>query len=46
MAELLKSKQVRNGHRTHAKKLMDKSLTETPIPSLQETLEKSDVEIL
>ena len=36
MAELLKLKQVRNGHRTHAKKLMDKSLTETPIPSLQE----------
>ena len=29
-------KKVRDGHRTQAKKVMNKSLTDTPIPSLQE----------
>ena len=56
MAALLKLKQVRNGHRTHTKKLMYKSETDinylqelkTLLASLkkkQETLENIDAEI-
>ena len=56
MAELTKLKQVRNGHRTHTKKLMDKSDTDINLHELktllsslekkQATLEKIDENIL
>ena len=37
-AELLKAKQIRSGHKTHAKKLMDKSLQVQQIEEIKVTL--------
>ena len=58
MADILRLKQIRSGHRTHAKKLMDKAVKEAPksydeakvllatLAKKQEVLEKCDGDVM